>query len=111
MTQAAAATDTNEVRAPRRGAILVVEDRDDVRLGLAQLLEYHGYVVTDAGDGETALGRLHSSPDNIALILLDLMLPGAVGGRDIRARQQVKRPATISTHNRRKGKSGEQPSC
>jgi|GraSoiStandDraft_34_1057297.scaffolds.fasta_scaffold106638_2 twitching motility two-component system response regulator PilH len=87
MTQAAAATDTNEVRAPRRGAILVVEDRDDVRLGLAQLLEYHGYVVTDAGDGETALGRLHSSPDNIALILLDLMLPGAVGGRDIRARQ------------------------
>ncbi|HEV8316301.1 MAG TPA: response regulator [Vicinamibacterales bacterium] len=87
MTQAAAATDTNEERAPRRGAILVVEDRDDVRLGLAQLLEYHGYVVTDAGDGETALGRLHSSPDNIALILLDLMLPGAVGGRDIRARQ------------------------
>jgi len=87
MNQSAAATDTHEVRTPRRGAILVVEDRDDVRLGLAQLLEYHGYVVTDAGDGETALGRLHASPDNIALILLDLMLPGAVGGRDIRARQ------------------------
>ena len=88
MNQSAlAATDTDEVRAPRRGAILLVEDREDVRLGLAQLLEYHGYLVTDAGDGETALGRLHAAPDEIALILLDLMLPGALGGRDIRAQQ------------------------
>jgi CheY-like chemotaxis protein len=88
MNQAAVADkDTDEVRAPRHGAILVVEDRDDVRRGLAQLLEYHGYVVTDAGDGATALGRLQTSPDGIALILLDLMLPGDIGGRDIRARQ------------------------
>jgi CheY-like chemotaxis protein len=89
MTQSAALQqpDTDEVRSPRRGAILLVEDRDDVRVGLAQLLEFHGYVVTDAGDGETALGRLHASPDDIALILLDLMLPGEVDGRDIRAHQ------------------------
>ena len=29
----------DQVDGPRRGDILVVEDRDDVRLGIAQLLE------------------------------------------------------------------------
>jgi CheY-like chemotaxis protein len=71
----------------RRGAILVVEDRDDVRQGLAQLLELHGFLVADARDGEDALAQLTSDPDGFALVLLDLMLPGAISGRDIRARQ------------------------
>jgi CheY-like chemotaxis protein len=72
---------------PRRGAILVVEDREDVRQGLAQLLELHGYLVVDAGTGEEALQQLEQEPDGFALILLDLMLPGAVSGQDIRTRQ------------------------
>jgi CheY-like chemotaxis protein len=72
---------------PRRGAILVVEDRDDVRQGLAQLLELHGYLVEDAVNGEQALQQLQSQPDGFALILLDLMLPGALSGRDVRLRQ------------------------
>lgn len=72
---------------PRRGAILVVEDREDVRLGLAQLLELHGYVVYDAADGEQALRCLERAPGAFALILLDLILPGRVSGRDLRARQ------------------------
>ena len=72
---------------PRRGAILVIEDRDDVRQGLAQLLELHGFLVSDARDGDAALQQLMSDPDGFALVLLDLMLPGAIGGRDVRARQ------------------------
>ena len=72
---------------PRRGAILVVEDRDDVRHGLAQLLELHGYLVADAGNGEDGLRQLSSDPDGIALILLDLVLPGSVSGDDLRMRQ------------------------
>lgn len=71
----------------RRGAILVVEDRDDVRQGLAQLLELHGFLVADARDGKEALDQLRSDPDGIALILLDLMLPGSISGRDVRMRQ------------------------
>jgi CheY-like chemotaxis protein len=71
----------------RRGAILVVEDRDDVRQGLAQLLELHGFLVADARDGKEALDQLTSDPDGIALILLDLMLPGSISGRDVRTRQ------------------------
>ena len=70
-----------------RGAILVVEDRDDVRQGLAQLLELHGFLVADARNGEEALEQLTSDPQAYALILLDLMLPGAVSGRDVRLRQ------------------------
>lgn len=73
--------------APRRGAILVVEDRDDVRQGLGQLLELHGYLVEDATSGDQALQQLTSEPDGFALILLDMMLPGATSGRDVRMRQ------------------------
>jgi DNA-binding response OmpR family regulator len=72
---------------PRRGAILVVEDRDDVRQGLAQLLELHGFLVFDAADGEQALAHLKADPETIALVLLDLILPGTLSGRDVRAQQ------------------------
>jgi len=72
---------------PRRGAILVIEDREDVRQGLAQLLELHGFLVFDAADGQQALAHLQADPQSIALILLDLMLPGQTSGRDVRAHQ------------------------
>jgi CheY-like chemotaxis protein len=71
---------------PRRGAILVVEDRDDVRQGLAQLLEFNGYLVEEARTGAAALERLHSHDGGIALVVLDLVLPGSIDGRAIRAR-------------------------
>jgi CheY-like chemotaxis protein len=71
----------------RRGAILVVEDRDDVRQGLAQLLELHGYLVSDARNGEDALRQLTDDPKGFALVLLDLMLPGDVSGHDLRMHQ------------------------
>jgi DNA-binding response OmpR family regulator len=71
---------------PRRGAILVVEDRADVRSGLAQLLEFHGFLVAEAPDGQAALAQLQRGDEGIALILLDLMLPGQLSGRDIRGR-------------------------
>jgi CheY-like chemotaxis protein len=74
-------------RAPRRGAILVVEDRDDVRQGLSQLLELHGYLVADARSGEEGQRQLAADPDGFALILLDLMLPGGISGRDLRTYQ------------------------
>lgn len=76
----------------RRGAILVVEDRDDVRQGLAQLLELHGFLVSDARDGEDALRQLRSDPEGFALMLLDLMLPGTVSGLQLR-QQQLSDPA------------------
>jgi len=68
----------------RRGPILLVEDRDDVRQGLAQLLEFNGFLVEEARDGRAALSHLERSDAAIALMVLDLMLPGGVSGGDIR---------------------------
>ena len=74
-------------RPPRRGAILVVEDRDDVRQGMAQLLELHGFVVVDAAGGEQALDHLRTDPRGFALMLLDLRMPGGLNGADVREQQ------------------------
>lgn len=82
---------------PRRGTILVVEDRADVRQGLSQLLELHGFLVAEARDGEAALARL-AADSGVALMLLDLMLPGAISGREVRTRQLAQpQLATIPT--------------
>jgi DNA-binding response OmpR family regulator len=73
--------------APRRGAILVIEDRYDVRQGMAQLLELHGFLVVDASDAEQAFAHLRTDPRGFALILLDLVMPGALTGNEFRVRQ------------------------
>ncbi len=54
--------------------ILVVEDDDDIRDSLKELLEEEGYCVDTAEDGRQALAMLHETalPQ---LILLDLMMP------------------------------------
>jgi len=78
----------------RNGTILVVEDRDDVRTGLAQLLSLHGFLVAGAADGEDALRQLRANPDAFALIVLDLLLPGALDGAALRAMQLA--DATLS---------------
>ncbi|MBI3047385.1 MAG: hypothetical protein HYY76_03650 [Acidobacteria bacterium] len=67
--------------------MLVVEDRDDVRHGMAQLLELHGFLGAPARDGEEAIEQLTVEPHGFALIPLDLLLPGRVSGRDFRMRQ------------------------
>jgi len=72
---------------PRSGAILLVEDCYDIRIGLAQLLTLNGYRVTDTADGEHAIDELNANPHGFALILLDLLLPGSLSGNDVRARQ------------------------
>ena len=72
---------------PRSGAILLIEDCEDMRVGVAQLLELNGFHVSDTGDGEQAIDRLTANPGNFALVLLDLVLPGRISGGDVRARQ------------------------
>jgi CheY-like chemotaxis protein len=58
--------------------LLVVEDGELVRQGLAVVLEQAGYVVVTAANGREALTYLrHQLPP--ALILLDMMMPEADG--------------------------------
>ena len=58
--------------------ILVVEDNDDIRDLLVQVLEEEGYPVESAGNGREALEKLSQSTDP-ALVLLDLMMPSMNG--------------------------------
>lgn len=59
--------------------ILIVEDNDDLALGLANNLEIEGFEVDVARDGTQGLERAQKShPD---LLILDLMLPGMDGYR------------------------------
>jgi len=72
---------------PRRGEILLIEDRDDVREGLAQLLELHGFLVTEVADGDHGMRELVEHTDAFALIVLDLLLPGSLSGIAFRKQQ------------------------
>ena len=57
--------------------ILLIEDEQALRRALQDALEYHGYSVMTAADGETGLQLVESeSPD---LVILDVMLPGIDG--------------------------------
>lgn len=57
--------------------ILLIEDEQALRRALQDALEYHGYSVMTAADGETGL-RLAES-ENPDLVILDVMLPGIDG--------------------------------
>lgn len=61
--------------------ILVVEDEQHLAVGIKYNLEAEGYKVTTVGDGPAALRLVETSPQEIDLIVLDLMLPEMSGYR------------------------------
>ena len=73
----------------RRGEILLIEDRDEVREGLAQLLELHGFMVTEVADAEHGLREMAAQPQAFALVVLDLLLGDSMGGIEFRRRQLI----------------------
>jgi DNA-binding response OmpR family regulator len=56
-----------------RSRVLIVDDDDDIRLLLKELLGRAGYEVDEAPDGRTALRRLYERPP--ALVILDVTMP------------------------------------
>jgi CheY-like chemotaxis protein len=54
--------------------ILLVEDDEDIRTDVQEMLEISGYPTVTATDGADALRKLEGSPQP-ALIVLDLMMP------------------------------------
>ena len=60
--------------------VLVAEDDELIRQGLAEILRAEGYETTEAADGRTALARYEAlAPD---FVLLDIMMPN-VNGYDV----------------------------
>jgi CheY-like chemotaxis protein len=72
--------------------VLVVEDDDAAREGLADVLRREGYAVATAADGREALDCLHSGP-RPDLNLLDMLMPVLDGWQFLRLlRQEGWRP-------------------
>ena len=76
--------------ARRTGHILVVEDDQDIRESVVEVLEDEGYQVSAAADGREALERLHGAEPRPDLFLLDLMMP-VMNGLQFRE-EQLRRP-------------------
>jgi CheY-like chemotaxis protein len=57
--------------------VLIVEDDEDIRAALREMLEEEGYRVATAIDGEEGLAQVKSSRPG--LVLLDLLMPGMNG--------------------------------
>jgi CheY-like chemotaxis protein len=75
----------------RTARILVVEDDDDTRECLAEVIEAEGYAVLRASSGIEAL-QLIARPPLPDLVMLDLMMPGMDGWallRELRAREAL----------------------
>ena len=68
--------------------ILVVEDDNEVRGMLVDSLKMLGYVVTEAHDGKTGLGRLVG--DRPDLLMVDFAMPGMNGIDVIAAAREVR---------------------
>ena len=76
------------------GTLLVVEDNDIAREGMAAILRQEGYAVETATDGREALDRCLGAPAP-ALNLLDMMLPVLDGWGFLQRRQRLPTLASI----------------
>ena len=62
-------------------SILVVEDDEDIRNAIIDLLENEGYIADSAINGKDALEKLRKIKNKPCLVLLDMMMP-IMNGRD-----------------------------
>jgi CheY-like chemotaxis protein len=67
--------------------ILVVDDNEDIRETMRELLSFEGYQVVTAEHGQEALDLLRAGREKVSLILLDLMMP-VLDGWQFRELQQ-----------------------
>jgi two-component system cell cycle sensor histidine kinase/response regulator CckA len=72
--------------------VLVVEDDDEVRAIMSTVLRRNGYVVREARNGGEALLMCEKLPDDIDLLVSDVIMPH-VGGRELVDRLKPLRPA------------------
>jgi CheY-like chemotaxis protein len=84
------------VQSARRRVVLIVEDDEDVRAMVRDLLEGERYAVLEANDGRDALYtlRLGEAP-TVDLIVLDLVMPWMTGWELIEILQEDPRLSSI----------------
>ena len=72
--------------APTNKAVLLVEDNEVEREGMAFILRHEGYTVATALDADGAVAFLRAHPET-AVVLLDMLLPGKDGWRFLAERR------------------------
>jgi CheY-like chemotaxis protein len=72
--------------------LLIVEDEKPVRELVARILEKRGYKVLQAGTAVEALDTWRPLKEQIALVLTDLIMPGAMNGRELAEALWKERP-------------------
>jgi DNA-binding NtrC family response regulator len=83
-------------------SVLVVDDEALIRWSLAEMLGERGYLVTEAGDGRTAVAAIESAGQPFDIVLLDYRLPDSA---DLRLLEKVRHLAPtaqvimITAHN------------
>lgn len=86
-----------EIAEPPGGTVLIVDDQRDVRVTLQKLVTKFGLRVSLASDGESAVEiyRKPKHPGRLALVLLDLQLPGMSGVDTAKRLRQLGYRSTI----------------
>ncbi len=74
------------IRYAGSGRVLVMDDDEDMRTVLCEMVEMMGYEVRSASSGEEALKIAEAARDegrDFQIAILDLTVPGGLGGREI----------------------------
>lgn len=93
-TKAAQAGSEDEVAvvgSHTREIVLVVEDDAEVRSYLVETLEYLGYSVIEAGNGEQAITVFETLLAKVDLVLTDVVMPG-MNGRQLAEKLKARDP-------------------
>jgi PAS domain S-box-containing protein len=78
-----------------RGKVLIVDDEKIVRIAAGATLRRHGYEVLEAECGRQAIDLFRRNHESIALVLLDLTMPGLTGEETMRELQSIDRNVPV----------------
>ena len=72
------------------GTILAVDDEEEVRAVLSEMLQTFGFEVETAGDGVEAIDIFRESPDSFCAVILDMAMPRMGGAETLRALREIR---------------------
>lgn len=76
----------------RAGRVLVVDDQDEVRWVMCEMLRSFGLEPVEAADGHAAIAKFQAEPNGFELVVLDLLMPD-FGGEETLAGLRAANPA------------------
>ena len=79
-----------DVEGHSEGTILAVDDEQEVRAVLSEMLETFGFEVETAGDGIEAIDIFCGSPDSFCAVILDMAMPRMGGAETLQALRAIR---------------------